>query len=112
MFEIVSVCCSSPLRCVAPSKWIEEIASKGQHKVKLSTPFLDEQLSQHDVWWGGGNPGHMAMYRTENVRRALADCPEILVVKSVAELVRRIILIVFYLYEDERTLGIERCCYR
>lgn len=28
------------------------------------------------------------MYRTENVRRALADCPEILEVKSMAELVR------------------------
>lgn len=87
-FEIVSACCSSPLRCVAPSKWIEEVSSKGQHKVKLSTSFLDEQLSQHDVWWGGGSPGHMAMYRTENVRRALADCPEILEVKSMAELVR------------------------
>lgn len=87
-FEALSACCTSPLQHVSSAEWVQEVASKGQHKVKMSPPMLEEQLSQFEILWGGGSPGHMVLFRTENVRRALAGCPEVLEVKSVAELVK------------------------
>lgn len=88
IFEALSTCCPSPLQHVSSAEWVQEVANKGQHKVKMTTPMLEEQLSRFEILWGGGSSGHMALFRTENVRRALAGCPEVLEVKSVAELVK------------------------
>ncbi|OJJ78433.1 uncharacterized protein ASPGLDRAFT_62541 [Aspergillus glaucus CBS 516.65] len=85
-FEILSACCSTPLRAVSSAEWLQLFRERGKQGMKVATPMLQERLADSLIWWD--TTGGTATYETANLRRALADSPDILNVKPMPELLR------------------------
>ncbi|GFF60843.1 lovastatin nonaketide synthase [Aspergillus udagawae] len=86
-FEILNENCTVPLRRVSPSQWIDIFAEHGNEREKAGVSILKDRLDKNSVWWGV-DKGTMALYETSNMRRALAQFPEILEVPSMADLLK------------------------
>lgn len=85
-FKILSDHGSTPLRCVSVTEWLQMFAAQGKHSMKTATPLLKERLAENEIWWGDSSG--MAAYETTNLRRALADSPDILDIKPMPELLK------------------------
>ncbi|KAI9934559.1 hypothetical protein MW887_000174 [Aspergillus wentii] len=85
-FEILSNCCSAPLRAVSSAEWLQMFRERGKQGMKVATPMLQDRLADSLIWWD--TTGGMTTYETTNLHRALADCPGILDIKPMPELLR------------------------
>ncbi|KAB8233986.1 uncharacterized protein BDW43DRAFT_310660 [Aspergillus alliaceus] len=86
VFDMLSSYCASPLKSISTAEWIQQYTKKGDSQIRVSAPVLAERLSGHKIWWDDWD--YMAAYGTENLRRAMADNPDITQLRPIPELLK------------------------
>ncbi|KAF7586076.1 hypothetical protein BBP40_009607 [Aspergillus hancockii] len=86
IFDILSKYCSTPLRCTSTAEWIQQYTRRGDSRIRVAAPILAERLAGHKIWWDDWD--YMAAYGTENLRRAMANHPDIIKLKPFPELLK------------------------
>lgn len=76
VFELLGQCSSRPLRCVSPSEWIQRLAEKGGTGIRGGASIVTDKVRENMIWWGVGDQD-MAVYETDNLRRALSGSPDL-----------------------------------
>ncbi|KAF9884738.1 hypothetical protein FE257_001300 [Aspergillus nanangensis] len=95
-FDMLNRYCPTPMRCVSGAEWIEQYSEVKDLQVKVKAQLVTPELSSRTLLWD--NWSCPATYSTENLRRALADKPEVLYLKPIPELLK-----VYYLHWSGNT---------
>ncbi|KAK6826532.1 hypothetical protein RU639_005411 [Aspergillus parasiticus] len=86
VYTILNNYSPTPLVCVPTAEFIKRLTKKRDSLIQVSSSILAERLAGHRIWWDDWE--YMAAYGTENLRRAMADHPDIIELKPVPELLK------------------------
>ncbi|OGM48910.1 putative polyketide synthase [Aspergillus bombycis] len=86
VYNILSNYSPTPLISVSTAQFFKRFTKKPDSQTEVSSYILAERLSQHRIWWDDWE--YMAAYGTENLRQAIADHPDIIELRPVAELLK------------------------
>jgi thioester reductase-like protein len=85
-FDMIGKVSSSELRSVSISQWLELILDTNiVSSITSMVPIITDRLSEGLVWWDN-EKADMTAYGTENLRKALADRPDLLQCKEMSDL--------------------------
>ncbi|KAE8368107.1 hypothetical protein BDV27DRAFT_154279 [Aspergillus caelatus] len=86
VYNILSEYSPTPLISIPTAEWMKKFTKKRDSQIQVSSSILAERLADHRIWWDDWE--YMAAYGTENLRRAMADHPDIIDLKPVPELLK------------------------
>ncbi|KAI9698122.1 MAG: hypothetical protein M1836_004124 [Candelina mexicana] len=84
-FELINeLGLKKPMRAVAYSEWLQNLSEASDDPLQPLTPMLEEKVQGDRTRWEMQQD--MPIFGTENLRRALAACPELLQSPSISSL--------------------------
>lgn len=86
-FTILNRLTSPPLRCVPLPRWLVLLSGTKSHSLSEISPIVAERFSSsHTLIWWDRKDDFTVVHGTENLRRALANRPDILKCKDMSTL--------------------------
>ncbi|THC96275.1 hypothetical protein EYZ11_004268 [Aspergillus tanneri] len=86
IFDILSDCAPTPFQSMPFVDWLEQYLKAGDSNIRVVESVLADRLAGYRLWWE--EMDRIAPFSTVNLRRALADHPDILQVKPMRDLLK------------------------